>query len=120
MQKVYEDMVFGVITRERFKSMSENMESELSVLKAKVNEVTMSLQENESNKNNAEMFAKLIENYIGITELDYELVHTLIEKIYIHERENIDGKAVVKVDIYYRFIGSSADSDSPTEITRRR
>ena len=120
LQKVYEDMVFGVITRERFKSMSENMESELSVLKAKVNEVTMSLQENESNKNNAEMFAKLIENYIGITELDYELVHTLIEKIYIHERENIDGKAVVKVDIYYRFIGSSADSDSPTEITRRR
>lgn len=120
LQKIYEDMVFGVITRERFSSMSENMENELASLKARVNEISVSLQENESNRSNAEMFAKLIENYIGITELDYELVHTLIEKIYIHERENIDGKAVVKVDIYYRFIGSNADSDSPTEITRRR
>ena len=101
-------------------SMSENMEKELSALKARSNEILAALQENDANRANAEKFAELIENYIGITELDYELVHTLIEKIYIHERENIDGKAVVRVDIYYRFIGSNADLDSPTEIYRRR
>ncbi len=120
LQKIYEDMVFGVISKERYMSMSENMENELSVLKARSNEISAALQENDANRANAEKFAELIENYIGITELDYELVHTLIEKIYIHERENIDGKAVVKVDIYYRFIGSNADSGSPTEINRRR
>lgn len=120
LQKIYEDMVFGVISKERYMSMSENMEKELSVLKARSNEISAALQENDANRANAEKFAELIENYIGITELDYELVHTLIEKIYIHERENIDGKAVVKVDIYYRFIGSNADLDSPTEICRRR
>lgn len=113
-------MVFGVISKERFMSMSENMEKELSALKARSNEISAALQENDNNRTNAEKFAELIENYIGITELDYELVHTLIEKIYIHERENFDGKAVVKVDIYYRFIGSNADSDNPTEICRRR
>lgn len=120
LQKIYEDMVFGVISKERYMSMSENMEKELSALKARSNEISAALQENDANRANAEKFAELIENYIGITELDYELVHTLIEKIYIYERENIDGKAVVKVDIYYRFIGSNADSDSPTEISRRR
>ena len=120
LQKIYEDMVFGVISKERYTSMSENMENELATLKARVNEISAALQENESNRSNAEKFAKLIENYIGITELDYELVHTLIEKIYIHERVNIDGKAVVKVDIYYRFIGNNEDSDNPTEICRRR
>lgn len=120
LQKIYEDMVFGVISKERYMSMSENMEKELSALKARSNEISAALQENDANRANAEKFAELIENYIGITELDYELVHTLIEKIYIHERENIDCKAVVKVDIYYRFIGSNADSDSPTEIYRRR
>lgn len=120
LQKIYEDMVFGVISKERYMSMSENMEKELSALKARSNEISAALQENDNNRTNAEKFAGLIENYIGITELDYELVHTLIEKIYIHERENIDGKAVVKVDIYYRFIGSNADSDNPTEISRRR
>lgn len=120
LQKIYEDMVFGVISKERYMSMSENMEKELSTLKARSNEISAALQENDNNRTNAEKFAELIENYIGITELDYELVHTLIEKIYIHERENIDGKAVVRVDIYYRFIGSNADSDNPTEISRRR
>lgn len=120
LQKIYEDKVFGVISKERYMSMSENMEKELSVLKARSNEISAALQENDNNRTNAEKFAELIENYIGITELDYELVHTLIEKIYIHERENIDGKAVVRVDIYYRFIGSNADSNSPTEICRRR
>lgn len=120
LQKIYEDMVFGVISKERYMSMSENMEKELSVLKARSNEISAALQENDNNRTNAEKFAELIENYIGITELDYELVHTLIEKIYIYERENIDGKAVVRVDIYYRFIGSNADSNSPTEICRRR
>lgn len=120
LQKIYEDMVFGVISKERYMSMSENMEKELSALKARSNEISAALQENDANRANAEKFAELIENYIGITELDYELVHTLIEKIYIHERENIDGKAVVRVDIYYRFIGNNADSNSPTEISRRR
>ena len=120
LQKIYEDMVFGIISKERYMSMSENMEKELSALKARSNEISAALQENDANRANAEKFAELIENYIGITELDYELVHTLIEKIYIHERENIDGKAVVRADIYYRFIGSNADSDSPTEIYRRR
>ena len=120
LQKIYEDMVFGIISKERYTSMSENMENELATLKARVNEISAALQENESNRSNAEKFAKLIENYIGITELDYELVHTLIEKIYVHERVNIDGKAVVKVDIYYRFIGNNEDSDNPTEICRRR
>lgn len=120
LQKIYEDMVFGIISKERYMSMSENMENELSVLKARSNEISAALQENDNNRTNAEKFAELIEDYIGITELDYELVHTLIEKIYIHERENINGKAVVKVDIYYRFIGNNADSDNPTEISRRR
>ena len=77
------------------------------------------LQENDNNRTNAEKFAELIENYIGITELDYELVHTLIEKIYIHERENIDGKAVVKVDIYYRFVGNTSGEGNPVTFNRR-
>ena len=46
------------------------------------------------------------------TELDEDIVHMLIEKICIHEREIIDGKAQLKVDIYYRFIGMPSSEDS--------
>lgn len=71
------------------------------ILKARSNETLTALQDNNANRANAEKHAELIENYIGITELDYELVHALIEKIYIYERKNTDGKAIVRVDIYY-------------------
>ena len=120
LQKIYEDMVFGVISKDRYLSMSENMENELSALKARTSEISQILQKNSEDKNNAERFSELISRYVGIEELDYELVHMLIEKIYIHERENIDGRAIVKIDIYYRFIGCGSDADNPTEIERRR
>ncbi|MDE5993133.1 MAG: recombinase family protein, partial [Oscillospiraceae bacterium] len=101
LQKLYEDKVFGVISEERFLSMSSNMENELSELKARVKQISDYLSENEKNSANASAFAKLVEQYIGISELDYELVHILIDKIYIHEREVIDGKSHIKIDIYY-------------------
>ena len=48
----------------------------------------------------------MVERYTNITELDEELLHTLIDKIVVHEKEmDDDGVVVMKVDIYYRFIG---------------
>ena len=43
--------------------------------------------------------------YTNITELTEELLHTLIEKVVVHEKEVIDGETVMRIDIYYRFIG---------------
>ncbi len=100
-------------------SMSGNMEKELTELKARVKEITDNMSESKKNAENAEMFVELVKQYIGITELDYELVHILIEKIYIYEREIIDGKASVKVDIYYRFIGNFVE-EKPITVSRRR
>lgn len=53
LQKIYEDMVFGVISKERYMSMSENMEKELLELKARSNEISAALQENDNNRTRA-------------------------------------------------------------------
>lgn len=119
IQKIYEDMTFGVISKERYIKMSENMENELAALKARSSEIAGILNENEKIADNAARFTDLIERYTDITELDYELLHTLIEKIYVHERENTNGKTIIKVDIYYRFIGNVSGSDNPTEVYTR-
>ena len=34
---------------------------------------------------------------------------TLIEKIIVHEKEIIDGETVMRIEIYYRFIGKTSD-----------
>ena len=112
LQKIYEDKVFGVITEERFIAMSGNMETELSELKEKIGIYEKEMADCEQNEKNAEQFAELISKYTDIKELDYEVLHMLIEKIYVHEREIVDGKAIVKVDVYYRFIGMPFSEDS--------
>ncbi len=40
-----------------------------------------------------------------------ELLHTLVDKIVVHEKEVVDGKIILRVDIYYRFIGKVGDKD---------
>ena len=56
-----------------------------------------------------ERYRDLVAPYADITELDEELVHTLIEKIIVHEKEIIDGETVMRIEIYYRFIGKTSD-----------
>ena len=112
LQKIYEDKVFGVITEERFVAMSGNMEKELSELKGKIDSTVKAMKDQEQNEKNAVQFAELVRKYTDITEIDEDIVHMLIEKICIHEREIIDGKAQLKVDIYYRFIGMPSSEDS--------
>lgn len=107
VQKLYEDKAFGVITEETYFSLSRNMENELSVLRDKVKNLTDTITSNAEKLKGAREFAELVKNYTDIQSLDSELVHTLIEKIYVHQKEIVDGKAQVKVDIYYRFIGNT-------------
>ena len=119
LQKLYEDKVFGVITEERYFAMSGNMEKELSEVRKRIEEISKTLSDTEEDKKNAADFSELIGKYTDIEELTYELVHILIDKIIIHEREIVDGRAKVRVDIYYRFIGL-AENMKHTVVDRRR
>ena len=47
----------------------------------------------------------LVKDYSLITELNSAILHTLIEKIVVHEAEVIDGEKAQKIEIYYKFVG---------------
>ena len=85
------------------------MEKELSGLRDRVKSLTETIVANAEKLKGAKDFAGLVKKYVDIQALDSELVHTLIEKIYVHQKEIVDGKAQVRVDIYYRFIGNASD-----------
>ncbi len=55
-----------------------------------------------------------MEPYSDITVLTEELLHTLIDKIVVHEKEVIDGETVMRAEVYYRFIGSVGDKNGET------
>ena len=109
LQQLYEDNVLGKLSYIRYKAMSENMEKEYEYLVTKRKEIQDKLSETDKTKKNAEDFAEIISKYVGITELDYDILHVLIDKIVVHQREEVDGKNCQKIDIYYRFIGNATN-----------
>ena len=106
LKKLYEDRVFGVITDERYAAMSADYEAEQEKMKGRLSELQNQLDAFTKRTRDAKDFVALVEQYTDITELDEELLHTLIDKIVVHEKKlDDDGVIVMKVDIYYRFIG---------------
>jgi hypothetical protein len=103
IQKIYEDSVFGIISQERFKSMSASMEKEQQNLKARCLELETYVQKGKNAKNKSIQFAKLISQYVDFEDFNAEVLNTLIEKITINEIPNLSTKEIC---IYYRFIGN--------------
>jgi DNA invertase Pin-like site-specific DNA recombinase len=106
IQKSYEDMTFGIITQKRFVSLSAKLEAEQVELEKRYDVITGALNDSVNKSRNVDSFSELIKQYTDITELDSELVHTLIEKIIVHETEVIDNEKCKQIEIIYRLVGS--------------
>lgn len=78
-------------------------------MKTRTTEIQALLTEATTKTQGIQDFTNLVAPYADITELDEELVHTLIEKIIVHEKEIINGETVMRIEIYYRFIGKTGD-----------
>lgn len=120
VQRIYEDHVFDRLPEELYQTLSAKYEAETKNLKARIAEIQTQLAESASKTQNSKDFAALVAPYADITELDEELVHTLIEKIVIHEKEILDGQPVMRIGIYYRFIGKVQDQLSAGKTAKNK
>lgn len=120
VQRIYEDHVFDRLPEELYQALSAKYEAETKNLKARISEIQTQLAESASKTQNSKDFAALVAPYADITELDEELVHTLIEKIVIHEKEILDGQPVMRIEIYYRFIGKVQDQLSAGKTAKNK
>lgn len=111
LQRIYENHVFGRLSDERYAAMSANYEAEMTQMKTRYTEIQMQLSTYARKTRSAKVFADLVEQYTNITEVTAELLHTLIDKIVVHEKEVIDGQIIMRVDIHYRFIGKVGSMD---------
>ena len=110
LQKMYEDKVFGVISDERYITMSKKLEDEQAELKRLISESAVLIEENEKKSKDIGDFIELIGKYTDITELDYDIVHMLIDKIVVFGREKSDSETTQRIEIYYRFVGNISDN----------
>lgn len=103
--KLYEDNVSGDISEHNYKQLSATYEREQSELESKIDELNAQLKATSRNDKNTANFVDLIKGYSDIDELTQALLNTLIDRIEVHEPEEMDGEYVQLIDIYYKFVG---------------
>jgi hypothetical protein len=91
--------------------MSDDYEAETKKLKERYGQLQDLLTGFQKQTRDVKAFAALVEQYTDLTEVTEELLHTLIDKVVVHEKDVVDGEIIMRVDIYYRFIGKVAGAD---------
>lgn len=103
--KTYEEHARGEISDRNYNTLVTAYEKEQGELEAAVGEYETTISTNRTNNENAANFVELIKRYTDIDELTQALLNTLIDRIEVHEPEEINGEYSQKLDIYYKFIG---------------
>ena len=94
-----------MISRERYKILVSDYEAESTALDEKVRKLKENIVKNSSNRKDVESFINLISSYENIVEMDSDIAHNLIDKIFVHEKESYGDQIVMRVEVHYRFIG---------------
>ena len=105
IQKSYEDMAKGLLSEERFATLTVSLETEQRQLKADIPELEASLSATADKADDLQKFIQRARQVTRLTELTPEIVHEFIDKIVVSKPEKIDGKRHQRVDICYSTIG---------------
>ena len=105
IQKSYEDMSKGLLSEERFATLSLSLEAEQKQLKMAIPAMEASLDATTDKAADLQRFIERARQVTRLTELTPEIVHEFIEKIVVSKPDKVDGKRHQRVDIHYNTIG---------------
>ena len=117
IQKSYEDMTKGLLSEERFATLTVSLENEQRQLKADIPVLEDSLNATADKADDLQKFIQRARQVTRLTELTPEIVHEFIDKIVVSKPEKIDGKRHQRVGIHYNTIGLWC-APSPEEMER--
>ena len=118
LNQLYEDHALHKIPDDRYVTMSDKYSEEYRTVKAQLSKLEEDRSVFSRKIRQADSFSQLIEEYSDITELTSELLHTLIDHVVVHEKEEIDGEVVMRFDIHYRFIGRVGDANGDDTVIK--
>ena len=119
IQKLYEDNLLGKISDERFVKLSQSYEEEQRQLQTSISDLTEKLAKQQEDNLNISKFMTRILKYTELPELTVEIVNELIDKIVIHKPTGTKRNRIIKIDIYYNFIGKlNKEKSEPNKLAR--
>lgn len=102
---IYEDMVGGRLTAERFDKLSSEYEEEQNKVKAKIAELQELIDSGEQSEYDLKEFLKNVRKYTDPKELTAELLNDLVDKIIVYAPDKSSGHRKQKIEIYYKAVG---------------
>ena len=101
LQELYMDKVRGILSEEDFVSLSQNLTAERERLKDVIRRSEHRLKELDERINAGDSHRELIEEYVNVKHLTYELVEALIDYIVVGKR--IAGTQDIPIEIHWNF-----------------
>ena len=105
IKKLYEDNVSGKLTDDRFIKLSTDYENEQKELESTIKELKIIISKSNEINDNSKRFIELVDKWTDIKVLTSELLRNFVEKIYVSDKQVIDGKKVQKIRIIWNCIG---------------
>lgn len=91
---LYEDKVKGILTEQRFVMMTKQLEQEQNQGRERMQDISKELSLADDMGKDIRLFVDEIGQYAAITVLDEVIVHRLIHKIVVSEKQVIDGEKI--------------------------
>lgn len=103
IKTLYSDRVAGVITPEDFARLSEDFRKDISEKKARIAKLEIDMKELEAADEEEMSKQDIIRQCMNITELNFDLVNTLIDYIEVGKRDGHYRNSKVPVVIHWNF-----------------
>lgn len=106
IQGLYEDKVAGKLSEERYMKMSDNYEAEQKALNEKLSRIKAEIEKAKTTYDNIQRFMAIVKKYSDFDELTPEILRAYIDKVYIYEKQKVDGHYTHTVEIIYNLVGA--------------
>ena len=104
-KRLYEDMVSGRITAERFDMLASEYEQEQKELKVKIVDLEDLIENGETQTKDLKQLLANVRKYTDPQELTAQMVNDLVDKIIVHAPDKSSGHRKQKIEIYYNAVG---------------
>ena len=105
-ERIYEDMVAGRLTEERFARMSAKYEDEQKELRSKIKALQEGIERTKSKAVTADIFMSAVRKYTRAKKLTRRMLDELVQYIKVHQAEKVNGAWVQRLTIHYNCIGA--------------
>jgi len=102
--RIYEDMVLGNLSQERYQKMQEGYEAEQAALNNEVIGLEDWVATREKMENNVDQFLALLEKCVDIPELTITIVNEFVKQIIVYAPDKSSSKRTQKVRIVFNFL----------------